>query len=52
MLVMKSGKQPMTEGVELFNQVVIRTLGEKDTYKYLGILGADPIRQMEMKEKS
>ena len=41
----------MTEGVELLNRVVIRTLGEKETYKYLGILEADTIKQVEMKEK-
>ena len=35
MLVMKSGKEYMTEEVEQPNQVVIRTLGEKETYKYL-----------------
>ena len=48
---MKSGKRHMTEGVELRNQVVSRTLGEKETYKYLGILEADIIKQVEMKEK-
>ena len=32
MLVMKSGKQYITEGVEQPNQV-IRMLGEKETYK-------------------
>ena len=30
----------------------IRTLGEKETYKYLGILEADTIKQVEMKEKN
>ena len=39
------------EGVELINQVVIRTLGEKETNKYLGILEADTIKHEEMKEK-
>ena len=39
----------MTEGIELSNQEKIRTLGE--TYKYLGILGADLIKHVEMKEK-
>ena len=29
----------------------IRTLGEKETYKYLSILAADSIKQEEMKEK-
>ena len=28
-----------------------RTLGEKETYKYLGILEADTIKQVKMKEK-
>ena len=28
-----------------------RTLAEKETYKYLGILEADAIKQVEMKEK-
>ena len=51
MFVMKSGKRHMTEGFKLPNQVVIRTLGEKETYKYLGILEADTRKQVEMKEK-
>ena len=38
MLVMKSGKRHMTDGIELPNQDKLRTLGENDTYKYLGIL--------------
>ena len=46
---MKGGKRHITEGVEIPNQV-IRTLGEKETYKYLGILEADTIKQREMKE--
>ena len=41
MLVMKSGKRHMIEGIELPNQVVIRTFGEKETYKYIGIFEAD-----------
>ena len=51
MLVMKSGKRHMTEGIEIPNQEKVRTLGEKETYKYLEILEADIIKQMEMKEK-
>ena len=42
----------MTEGKELPNQEKIRMLGEKETYKYLGILEADGIKQSEMKEKN
>ena len=37
--------------MELPNQDKIRTLGEKETYKYLGNLEADTIKQVEMKEK-
>ena len=41
MLVMKSGKRHMTDGMELPNHDRIRTLEEKETYKYLGILETD-----------
>ena len=51
MLGMKSGKQHLTDGMELPSQNKIRTLGEKETYKYLGILEADIIKQVEMKDK-
>ena len=37
-LVMKSGKRHMTEGVKQPNEEKLKTLGEKQTYKYLGIL--------------
>ena len=47
----KMWQQHMTEEVKLPNKVVIRMLGEKETYKYLGILKADTIKQVEMKEK-
>ena len=52
MLVMKSGKRHMTDGMELPNHDKIRTLGENETYKYLRILEADTIKQVEMKDKS
>ena len=51
MLIMKSGKRHLTEGIEHPNQDKIRTLGEMETYKYFGILGVDTIKQVEMKEK-
>ena len=51
MLLMKSGKRLLTDGMELPNQDKIKTLGENETYKYLGILEADTIKQVEMKEK-
>ena len=48
---MKSGKWHITDGMELPNQDKIRTLGENETYKYLGNLGADTIKQVEMKDR-
>ena len=37
--------------MELPNQEKIRTHGEKEIYKYLDILKADTIKEMEMKDK-
>ena len=51
MLVRKSSKRHLTDGMELPNQEKIRTFGEKETCKYLGILKADTIKQVVMKEK-
>ena len=51
LLVMKSGKRHLTDGMELPNQNKIGTLGENETYKYIGILEADNIKQAEMKDK-
>ena len=51
MLVMKSRKRHLTDGMELSNQDKVRTPGEKKMYKYSGILEADTIKQVEMKEK-
>ena len=43
----------MTGGIELPNQQKkISTVGEKETYKYLGILKAETIKQADMKEKN
>ena len=50
-LVMTSGKWHLTDGKELLNQDKIRTLTEKETYKYLGILEVDTMKQVEMKNK-
>ena len=41
----------ISDGMELPNQEKIRTLGEKETYKYLGIMEGDSIKQVKMKEK-
>ena len=51
MIVMKSGKRHMNYGMELPNHDKSRKLGENETYKYLGILEADTIKQVEMKDK-
>ena len=51
MLVMKSGKRHLTDGMELLNQDKIRTLAEDETYEHLGILEADKIKRVEMKDK-
>ena len=49
--LMKNGKRHITDGMEQPNQDKIRTLAENETYKYLGILEADTIKQVQMKEK-
>ena len=51
MLVMKRGKWHIREVVELPNKSIDRTIGEKETFKYSGILQADTIKKVEMKEK-
>ena len=51
MVIIKSGKRHKTDGMELPNQNKIRTVWEEKTYKCLGILEADTIDQVEMKEK-
>ena len=51
MLVRKSGKRHIAEGIDLPNQDKIRTPRKKEMYKYLGIFEADTIKQLEMKEK-
>ena len=50
-LVMKSGKRHLTDGIKLPSEDNIRTLGEKETYLYLGILEACTIKQVDTKDK-
>ena len=50
MLVMKSFKRYLIDEMAPPNQDMIRTLREKKTYKHLGILEADTIKQVKMKE--
>ena len=52
MLIMKCRKRQMTEGIDLPNQGKIRTLGEMETYEYLGILEADINKKVSIKEKN
>ena len=52
MLVMKSSKRHMTDVMELPNHDKIRMLEENETYKYLGILEADTVKQVQMKDKT
>ena len=40
-----------TDGIELPNKHKLRTLAENETYKYLGILEADTIKQVEIIQK-
>ena len=41
----------MMEGIDLPNQEKIITIAEKEMYKYLWILEADTIKQVEIKEE-
>ena len=50
-LVLKSCKQYLTDVMEQPSQDTIRTLEEKETFKSLGILEVDTIKQVEMKDK-
>ena len=47
---MRSGSRYMTEGIELLNQEKNQNARKKETYKYLGTLETDTIKQVEMKE--
>ena len=48
---MKRGEQQKMERLEIPNQEKIRTLGEKETHKYLEILNEDTIKHAEIKWK-
>ena len=47
----KSVKRPLTVGMELPYKDKIRMQRENETYKYLGILEAETIKQLETKNK-
>ena len=44
-------KFQVLEGIELLKSENIRTIAEKDTCKYLGLLEADSFKKAKMKEK-
>ena len=48
MLIIKSGRSEIMKGIEQLNQESIRTLEEKENYKYLGILEADTIKKTKI----
>ena len=50
-LVMKSRKWHLANGMELPNPEKMKMLEENETYKYLWILEADTMKQVEMNEK-
>ena len=44
MLIINEEKRQITEKIELPNQERIKMLGDKESFKYLGILEADTIK--------
>ena len=52
MQITRSRKRETMEGIELSNQERIKMFIEEETYKYLGILEVDTIKQVKMKEKN
>ena len=52
MLIEKSGKWQITEGIELPNQEKNKTHGEKETYKYFRILELDILKQGNKENKN
>ena len=48
---MKKGKIVKSDGIQLPNDKVIKSLEEGESYKYLGVLEADEVMVSEMKDK-
>ena len=48
---MKKGKREIMEETELLNKENIKSFGEKNNYRYPGILETDTIKPTEIKEK-
>ena len=51
MLIMKKSRREIREQIELPNQKSIRTLKEKENYKFKGILEVDTFKETENEEK-
>ena len=51
MLVMRKGKIVKSDGIQLPNDKVIKSLEEGESYKDLGVLEADEVIVNEMKDK-
>ena len=51
MFVMKKEKKVKSDGTQLPNDKVIKSLEEGESYKYLGVLEADEVMVNEMKDK-
>ena len=51
MLAMKKGKMVKSDGIQLLNDKVIKSLEEGESYKYLGVLEADEVMVSEMNDK-
>ena len=50
LIVLKRGKRTVCEGISHPDNLVIKSLEEDGSYKYLGILEADQIMHKEMKD--
>ena len=50
-MLMRSGKRQISEGIKMPNQEIIR-MEKKENYKYLGILGTESVKQVEIREKN
>ena len=50
-MIIKKGKMSNSDGIVLPNRITLKGLKEGDSYKYLGVIQADGMKQHEMKEK-
>ena len=50
-MTIKKGKMTNSDGIALPNRTTMKGLKEGDSYKYLGVIQANGMKQHEMKEK-